>query len=104
MQDAMPRMENLDALKRDACDNVLKDHLETIQEALAAELAEKQGKVELLFCEFLNEPPETIKQVFSAILGDVFHAMNCQQTPVRHEFKKAFYVALMKAFFVWDPN
>jgi len=92
-------------LSKDACQETLKEHLDTIQEAeVAAELAEKQGKVEMLFSEFLDKPPNDIKQVFSAVLGDVFHAMNRSKVPVKHEFKKSFYIALMKAFFVWDSS
>ena len=38
------------------------------------------------------------------MLGDVFHAMDRTKVPVHHEAKKAFFVALREAFFVWNPS
>ena len=34
----------------------------------------------------------------SAVLGDVFHAMDRTKVPVRHEAKKAFFVALRDGY------
>jgi hypothetical protein len=70
---------------------------------LAAEMAEK-GKVGLLYCDELDDPPELIVQAFSCVLGDIFHAMFRTKVPVKHEYKKAYYVALMNAFLSWDQN
>ncbi len=72
--------------------------------AVAAGLAEKEGRVDLLFCEKLDDAPEIIKQIFSAVLGDIFHGMNQAKVPVRHEYKKGYYIAFMKAFLAWDPD
>lgn len=97
--------EERDLTKQDAGVQILREHLETIQEAeLAAKLVEKQGKTCTMLCDKLEDPPDEIQQIFSAVLGDAFHAMNRAKVPVRHEYKKTYYVALMNAFFVWDES
>ena len=58
----------------------------------------------MLYCSNLDPPPENISQCFSAVLGDVFHAMDRAKVPVKHEYKKAYFVALMNAFLVWDKT
>jgi hypothetical protein len=98
-----PRNEDDTGL--DANNDVLQEHLNLIEEAaVAAGLAEKEGRVNLLFCEKLDDAPEIIKQIFSAVLGDIFHGMNQAKVPVRHEYKKGYYIAFMKAFLAWDPD
>ena len=77
----------------------LQNQLEMLQ---AAELAARMGNA--LQCDELEPPPEDIDDVWSAVLGDAFHAMNRTRVPTRHEYKKAFYVAMMNAFFVWDSD
>lgn len=64
-----------------------------------------QGRIPLQ-CEGLDPPPkpEDIKNVYSPILGDVFHAMNRPKIPIRSEFKKGFSVALRDAFFIWNEQ
>ena len=85
--------------------------LEAITEAaLAAEHAVQAAEADMtdlnakLVCDELDDPPEQIEHKFSAILGDVFHAMDRTRVPVRHEYKKAYFVALMRAFFVWNQS
>ena len=97
--------EDRHVFNRDAGKEVRKEHLESMEEAeMMAELAEKEGKVELLFCDELDAPPDSIAHVFSSVLGDVFHAMNRAKVPVKHEYKKAYFVALMNAFLVWNDE
>jgi hypothetical protein len=59
-----------------------------------------------LQCQQLPEPPRLneIEDVFSPLLGDVFHAMQRPYVPVKHEAKKGYYVALQNAFFVWNES
>eukprot|EP00956_Cyclotella_meneghiniana_P003609 scaffold4428_cov57-Cyclotella_meneghiniana.AAC.1 len=59
-----------------------------------------------LQCEFLQQPPKAddIEDVFSPLLGDVFHAMQRPYVPVKHEAKKGYFVALQNAFFVWNKD
>ena len=59
-----------------------------------------------LRCKGLSEPPkpQDIKDRFSSVLGDIFHAMNRTKVPVKHEAKKTFSVALKNAFLVWNPT
>ena len=60
----------------------------------------------ILPCEGLSlaPMPDEIKDYFSSILGDVFHAMDRTKVPVKHEAKKAFFVALRDAFLVWNED
>lgn len=55
---------------------------------MAAEMVQKEGRVDLLYCDDLDAPTDLIKQVFSRVLGDIFHAMNLSKVPVKHEYKK----------------
>jgi hypothetical protein len=48
--------------------------------------------------------PQDIKNLFSAILGDIYHAMNRARVPVKHEAKKAYFHALRNAFLIWNPK
>ncbi len=48
--------------------------------------------------------PNDIRDVWSCILGDAFHTMRRIITPMHHEAKKAFFVALRDAFFMWDEE
>ena len=45
-----------------------------------------------------------IQDVFSPLLGDVFHAMQRPYVPVQHEAKKGYFVALQNAFFDWNKD
>jgi hypothetical protein len=38
------------------------------------------------------------------VLGDVFHAMDCAKVPTKHEAKKTYFVALLEAFLIWNPE
>ena len=57
-------------------------------------------------CRYLDEPPkpESIKDVYSVVLGDNFHAMDRPNIPVKHEAKKAFKNALKNATFIWNES
>ena len=59
-----------------------------------------------LACEMLGSPPKStdIIDVFSSILGDIFHAMDRCKISVKSALKKAYFVALMNAFFIWDEE
>jgi hypothetical protein len=50
----------------------------------------------------MTTSPLGIQDRWSAVLDDVFHAMNWSKVPVQRKFKKAFYTAIMNAFFAWD--
>ena len=55
----------------------------------------------------LNDLPKpgTIRDVFSAVLGDPFHAMKRpKSSTTHHEYKKAHSVALRNAFFIWNES
>ena len=99
-------LEDLEALDgdedRDATHRLIKEHLETLRiSKMIAEKAE-EGDLEALFSEKLGPVPDEILYKFSAVLGDVFHAIQRTRVPVKHEYKKALFYALMNAFFVWD--
>ena len=47
--------------------------------------------------------PTDIITVFSSIVGNIFHAMDrCKIS--KCALKKAYFVALMNAFFIWDEE
>ena len=66
----------------------------------------QQNERSVLESPHLSSPPDPkrMKRRFSSVLGDVFHAMDRTKVPVKHEAKKAFFVALREAFFVWNPQ
>jgi hypothetical protein len=69
----------------------------------AEESAATCGIGSLLMCSNkLEAPPDKIQDTFSSVLGDSFHAMDRAKVRVKHEYKKPYYVALMRAFFAWD--
>ena len=56
-------------------------------------------------CKHLDKPPEsTIEDVFSSVLGDAFHQMKRPYVPIKHEYKKPYFVALMRAWFCWNEK
>eukprot|EP00956_Cyclotella_meneghiniana_P022745 scaffold43394_cov22-Cyclotella_meneghiniana.AAC.1 len=74
--------------------------------ACAIEGSSVDGHRTPLQCEWLPEPPKAdeIQDVFSPLLGDVFHAMQRPYVPVQHEAKKGYFVALQNAFFDWNKD
>lgn len=55
-------------------------------------------------CPHLNPPPAVIKDVFKSVTGDGYHFMERPPVPVRHSLKKAYKVALMEAWYSWNPE
>ncbi len=57
-----------------------------------------------LQCNGLDDPPkpELIPDKYSAVLRNVFHAMDRAKVPVKHEAKKGYFVALHNAFLLWN--
>lgn len=60
-----------DPLGEDAAKGIRQEHLETIL------------TVDLLYCDDLGAPPDLIEQMFSCVLGDIFHGMNRAKVPVK---------------------
>ena len=60
----------------------------------------------VLESEHLSSPPDPkhIKDKYSVVLGDIFHAMDRAKIPSKHEAKKAYFVALSEAFLIWNPD
>lgn len=54
-------------------------------------------------CRGLDDPPSTITDKFSNVLGDGFHMLDRPKVGVHHPFKKAYFNALMNAYYDWDP-
>ena len=57
-----------------------------------------------LQCKGLADPPKPgdIRDVFSPILGDLYHAMNRPYVSTNHEVKKSYYCGLQNAMYI--PN
>lgn len=97
--------EELTDLERDARIERLTEQLDTINESIfLAESAETEGCLDGLVSQFLDSMPTALKYIFSAVLGDCYHAMDRPKVPIRHEYKKAYFVALMHAFFIWNEK
>jgi hypothetical protein len=47
---------------------------------------------------------DTIVDVVSYILGDIFHMRDRPKVPMRHAFKKAYHVSLRDAFLIMDSD
>ena len=76
-------------------------------EAAIFETEDAVSRQGLLSCDELGEclTPDGIKNRFSSVLGDIFHAMSRTKVPIKHEAKKAYFAALKNAFLlVWNPK
>ena len=62
--------------------------------------------IEALRCQKLDDTkmPQHIQNKHSAVLGDIFHAMNRCRVAVKHEAKKAYFNALRNAFLIHHPG
>lgn len=65
-----------------------------------------QGSQTPLQCEWLPDAPapNQIQDIYSPLLGDVFHATQRSYVPIHHEAKKGYFVAFQNAFFVWHED
>jgi hypothetical protein len=88
----------------DAREQNLTELFEEIQEAeLVANRAQFEKEFQLLHCEELGDVPIRIMDKFSCVLDATFHAMDRVKLPIRHAYKKAFKVAMMRAFMEYEP-
>ena len=88
--------ECIDVLNRDAREKNLATSLDATREAeLLADRAQAEGDFESLYCEHLDPVPTKINDIFSAVLGDIFHAIEKVKIPVNHYFKKAHKASFM---------
>jgi hypothetical protein len=71
---------------------------------LASQAKNGMGNTDAFICEHLDDPPECIHDVFSSVLGDSFHQMKRPYVPIQHEYKKPYFVALMRAWFQWNEK
>ena len=51
----------------------------------------------------LGAAPKTIPDKYSSVLGDSFHGMDRPKVSIHHDHKKGYFVALRRAWFVFDP-
>mmetsp|Transcript_1037 Transcript_1037/g.2176 ORF Transcript_1037/g.2176 Transcript_1037/m.2176 type:complete len:649 (-) Transcript_1037:533-2479(-) len=78
----------------------------SLLQAAIFEAEEAESGKPVLSCENLDDAPmpQDIKNLFSVVLGDIYHAMNRAKVPVKHEVKKAYFHALRNAFLIWNPK
>jgi hypothetical protein len=97
--------EGLEALGRYAREQNLAASLDAMREAeLLADRAQVENDFESLYCNDLSDIPDNIFNIFSASLGDIFHAIGRVKISVQHDHKKAYKVSLMKAMLEWEPE
>jgi hypothetical protein len=79
--------------------------IELLRAAIIEGAMPSEGRTPLQCNEFSTPPkPDEIVDVYSPVLGDVFHAMNRAYVPVKHVAKKSYFVALQNAFFVCNES
>ncbi|KAL7491648.1 hypothetical protein ACHAWT_002097 [Skeletonema menzelii] len=98
-----------DLVSDEELDNDMKELTSRDIELLRAAIFDSEkileGKMPMQ-CDKLDDPPnpEDIPNRFSACLGDPFHEMDRPNpSSNKHEFKKAYFVALREACFIWNP-
>jgi hypothetical protein len=85
-------------------DLVPDEHINIVQRAELVATTAEQGNRQAMQCEHLDAPPDEIDDCFSAIVGDPFHGIQRPKVPIKHDYKKPYHVAAMKAWFAWDEN
>ena len=85
-------------------DLVPDEHIDLVQRAELVATTAEQGNMQAIQCEHLDEPPDEIDDCFSAIVGDPFHGIQRPKVPIKHDYKKPYHVAAMKAWFAWDEK
>jgi hypothetical protein len=93
--------QDMDDLASDPDEEMRPELLAAIDTAEVAAANSETGLL-LMASGKLDAAPDNIEDVFSSVLGDVFHAMDRAKVRVKHEYKKPYYVALMRAFLPWD--
>ena len=73
------------------------DDVQTARAAVAAAVAAMHGERTTADTP-LDAPPEQIHDVFSAVMGDVFHMMDRPKVPMHHDTKKGYFVSLQQAW------
>jgi hypothetical protein len=97
------------AITKDLETNARQENLATILESLqqaevVANRAQFHHDFHLLHCpDLLDDVPIKVLDKFSCVLGDIFHAIDRIKIPIRHEYKKPFKVAMMRAFLEYHP-
>jgi hypothetical protein len=85
-------------------DLVPEKHIDLVQCAELVAAMAVQGNRQVMQCEHLDQPPDEIVDCFSAIVGDRFHGIQRPKVPIKHDYKKPYQVAAMKAWFAWDEK
>jgi hypothetical protein len=80
------------------------EHVDLVQRTELVARTAEQGNRQAMQCEHLDAPPDEIDDCFSAIVGDPFHGIQRPKVPIKHDCKKPYHVAAMKAWFAWDEN
>ena len=75
-------------------------------EAAIFKMSEANENPRVLTCDKLGEclTPDQVPNRYSSVLGDIFHAMNRTRVPIKHEAKKAYFIALRNAFLIWNTE
>jgi len=93
------------ALESDAREALRTELFEALHAAqIVADRAQFEKEFDLLHCPELGAPPPQVLDKFKAVQGDMFHAIDRIKIPMRHEYKKAFKVAMMRAFLEYNSE
>ena len=96
IDDMMSHLEKLDGLDQDS--ELDPDHGDFTGERPSQAVQGCAHHIEQIIAEDAADEP------YSYVLGDIFHLQQRPIVPVRHEFKKAYYISLRDAFLIMDPE
>lgn len=86
-------------------EDLTSEDIEMIRAAAMSSVRAQAGNNLLKSSHLMDAPdPSDIKDVFSSVLGDPFHAMDRPKIPTKHEAKKSYKVAFSNALFIWNPR
>ena len=98
-------MEDDDLFCSEDGDELTEKDIETLRSVLVFAEEQPNNVKDILKCHGLDDAPNsTIKDVYSAVLGDPWHGMDRPYVPVGHEAKKMYSVAFSEAMFCWNKE
>ncbi|KAL7547330.1 hypothetical protein ACHAWF_010649 [Thalassiosira exigua] len=100
-----PHLEDDDFFRAESIEDLTTGEIEMIRAASLNSDQAQDGKLPLHHPKLKNLPLSgAIRDRFSSVLGDPFHAIQRPGVPMHHEHKKVYKVAFQNALFVWNRS
>ncbi|EJK48190.1 hypothetical protein THAOC_33036 [Thalassiosira oceanica] len=95
--------EDIDFVEGEGTREITAEDIETLRAVLVCMEEQPNTLRNVLKCEHLTDAPDrSIKDVYSAVLGDPWHGMDRPKFPAKHEVGKMYSVAFSEAMFCWE--